>query len=443
MSEFVETGTEDIGSKQQTPQVERLQAAEAKLLLNTYARNPILFTHGEGVELFDENNTPYLDLLSGIGVCALGYNHPAITAAITAQAQALLHTSNLFFHPHTAELALRLTEITGLDRAFFCNSGTEAWEAALKLARAHAGLLRSEGKQIGTKILSLEHSFHGRTMGSVSTTHKLAYRQPFAPLIGDVEFIPFSDVEALREAFANDPHGFCAVAFECLQGEGGINLVSAEFLRTARELCDRTGALLILDEIQSGMGRTGNWMAYQHFGIQPDVTTLAKPLAGGIPIGAMLCTEAAARAITPGMHGTTFGGNPLACAVAIAVVDTLRRDNLLAHVTEVGNHFLAQLRDLGKKYPTLVTDVRGLGLMIGLEIADPEVAKSLLSGMMDRHILLNRTHENVLRFLPPYLITTADVDRATRALDELLGEHLQHEKTIADTPALAGELRHG
>ncbi len=443
MSEFVETGTENITAKQQTPQVERLQAAEAKLLLNTYARNPILFTRGEGVELFDENNTPYLDLLSGIGVCALGYNHPAITAAITAQASTLLHTSNLFFHPHTAELALRLTEITGLDRAFFCNSGTEAWEAALKLARAHAGLLRSEGKPIGTKILSLEHSFHGRTMGSVSTTHKLAYRQPFAPLIGDVEFIPFNDTEALRATIENDPTGFCAIAFECLQGEGGINLVSEDFLRTARELCDKSGALLILDEIQSGMGRTGNWMAYQHFGIQPDVTTLAKPLAGGMPIGAMLCTEAAARAITPGMHGTTFGGNPLACAVAIAVVDALRRDQLLPHVTEVGNYFLGQLRDLRKKYPTLVTDVRGLGLMIGLEIADPEVAKQLLSGMMDRQILLNRTHENVLRFLPPYLITTADVDRAIRALDELLGEHLQHQKTIADTPALAGELRHG
>ncbi len=444
MSEFVETGTENIAMKQETPQVQALQAAEAKLLLNTYARNPILFTHGEGVELFDENNTPYLDLLSGIGVSALGYNHPAITAAITSQANAIIHTSNLFFHGHTAELALRLTEITGLDRAFFCNSGTEAWEAALKLARAHAGLLRSEGKPIGTKILSLEHSFHGRTMGSVSTTHKLAYRQPFAPLIGDVEFIPFNDTAALRRTVASDPHGFCAIAFECLQGEGGINLVSEEFVRTARELCDETGALLILDEIQSGMGRTGHWTAYHHFGILPDVTTLAKPLAGGVPIGALLCTESAARAITPGMHGTTFGGNPLACAVAIAVIDTLRHDQLLPHVTEVGNYFLAQLRALQSKYPELITDVRGLGLMIGLEIADPEIAKSLLSGMMDCHILLNRTHENVLRFLPPYLITTAHVDRAIAALDELLGEHTQQvEKASADTPALAGELSHG
>ena len=414
------------------PNLAQLQAAEAKLLLNTYARNPILFTHGEGVELFDENNTPYLDLLSGIGVCALGYNHPAITAAIVAQSQALLHTSNLFFHQHTAELALRLTEITGLDRAFFCNSGTEAWEAALKLARAHAGLLRSEGKQIGTKILSLEGSFHGRTMGSVATTYKLAYRQPFGPLIGDVEFIPFNDVHALRAAVENDPTGFCAIAFECLQGEGGIHLLSEDFVRTARELCDRTGALLILDEVQSGMGRTGQWCAYQHLGVLPDVTTLAKPLAGGLPVGAMLCTEAAARAFTPGMHGTTFGGNPLACAVACAVVDTLRNDDLLPHVTEVGNYFLQQLRSLQQQHPEIITDVRGRGLMIGVEIADPEIAKSLLAGMMDRHILINRTHENVLRFLPPYLITAAHVDRAIHALNELL--HQAAAQHLASSP---------
>ena len=424
------------------PNLAQLQAAEAKLLLNTYARNPILFTHGEGVELFDENNTPYLDLLSGIGVCALGYNHPAITAAIVTQSQALLHTSNLFFHQQTAELALRLTEITGLDRAFFCNSGTEAWEAALKLARAHAGLLRSEGKQIGTKILSLEGSFHGRTMGSVATTYKLAYRQPFGPLIGDVEFIPFNDVHALRAAVENDPTGFCAIAFECLQGEGGIHLLSEDFVRTARELCDRTGALLILDEVQSGMGRTGQWCAYQHLGVLPDVTTLAKPLAGGLPVGAMLCTEAAARAFTPGMHGTTFGGNPLACAVACAVVDTLRNDNLLPHVTEVGNYFLQQLRGLQQQHPEIITDVRGRGLMIGVEIADPEVAKSLLANMMERHILINRTHENVLRFLPPYLITTAHIDHAIQALNELLHEASRHHLASPQNASMPEEVVH-
>ena len=419
-------------TESRTSDLAELQAAESKLLLNTYARNPLLFVRGEGVHLYDEHGTEYLDLLSGIGVAALGYNHPAVTEAITKQSQTLLHTSNLFFHPHTAELALRLNELTGMDRVFFCNSGTEAWEAALKLARAHAGLLRSEGKPLGTKILAVEHSFHGRTMGSVATTHKLAYREPFAPLTPGVEFVPFNNIGALREIFSKNPQDFCAIAFEVLQGEGGINLVSEEFLRTARELCDSTGALLLLDEIQSGMGRTGHWTAYQHFGVQPDVTTLAKPLANGIPTGAMLCTEAAARAITPGMHGTTFGGNPLACAVAIAVIDTLRHDNLLAHNTEVGTYFLQQLRALQQKHPG-IREVRGLGLMIGVDLQTPELAKALLDGMMARRILLNRTHETVLRFLPPYLITSDHVDQAITALDDLLSQHTADQPSLATT----------
>ncbi len=409
-----------------TSTLARLQTAEAKLLLPTYERNPIVFTRGEDVHLYDESGNEYLDLLSGIGVCALGYNHPAVTAAITQQAHTLLHTSNLFFHQHTADLALRLTEITGLDRAFLCNSGTEAWEAALKLARAHAALLGAEGKPLGTKILCLEHSFHGRTMGSVSTTHKSAYREPFNPLLPGVEFIPFSNIGKLRETFSRNPQDFCAIAFEVLQGEGGINLVSPEFLAEARRLCDQTGALLILDEIQSGMGRTGNWMAYQQLGIQPDVTTLAKPLANGVPIGAMLCTEAAARAIKPGMHGTTFGGNPLACAAAIAVIDTLRRENLLAHAAELGAYFHSRLRALQANHPDLIHDVRGLGLMVGLELTSADLAKAVLSGMLKRRILINRTHETVLRFLPPFLITAAHVDQAVAALDGLLAEAAEH-----------------
>jgi acetylornithine aminotransferase/acetylornithine/N-succinyldiaminopimelate aminotransferase len=409
-----------------------LQAAESKLLLQTYERNPLMFVRGSGVHLYDEHGNEYLDLLSGIGVCALGYNHPAITAAITAQSQQLIHTSNLFYHQGTTELALRLTEITGLDRVFFCNSGTEAWEAALKLARAHAGLLRAEGKQIGTKFLALEHSFHGRTMGSVATTHKLKYREPFAPVMPGVEFIPFNDVAALRAAFSND---VCGIAIECLQGEGGINPVSQEFLAVARELCDSTGALLLLDEIQSGMGRTGTWCAYQHYGIQPDITTLAKPLAGGVPIGALLCTEEAARAFTPGMHGTTFGGNPLACAVAIAVIDTLKQEKLLDQVQQTGEYFLTQLRSLQDKHPAIV-DVRGLGLMIGVELGTAELAKQLLAGMMQRRIILNRTHETVLRFLPPYLITREHVDQAISALDELLTQHTSKE-------LVAGQLATG
>jgi len=410
-----------------------LQSAESKLLLQTYARNPLLLVSGEGVHLRDEHGTDYLDLLSGIGVCALGYNHPAITKAITAQAQTLIHTSNLFYTRGTTELAMRLTEITGLDRVFFTNSGTEAWEAALKLARAHAGLLRAEGKTIGTKVIALEHSFHGRTMGSVATTHKAAYREPFAPVMPGVEFVPFNDAAALRAAFSTD---VCAIALEVIQGEGGINLASPEFLATARELCDSTGALLLFDEIQSGMGRTGTWCAYQHYGILPDVTTLAKPLAGGVPIGAMLCTEEAARAITPGMHGTTFGGNPLAVAVAIAVVDEIKQAKLLDHVNETGDYFLAQLRNLQQKHKA-IKEVRGLGLMIGIEIESAELAKELLDGMMQQHIILNRTHETVLRLLPPYLIERKHVDQAIAALDTLLTQSTKSSTT------LAGDVVHG
>ncbi|MDE1162181.1 MAG: aspartate aminotransferase family protein [Acidobacteriaceae bacterium] len=409
-----------------------LQAAESKLLLNTYARYPLEMTRGEGVRLFDAEGNSYLDLLSGIGVSALGYGHPAITAAITKQADTLIHTSNLFYNAVTTELALRLTETTGLDRVFFCNSGTEAWEAAIKLARAHALLLRNEGKQIGTKILALEHSFHGRTIGAVSTTHKAAYREPFAPVMPDVVFIPHNDVAALKATFDSS---FCAIAFEVLQGEGGINPISQEFLQTARELCDNSGALLLLDEIQSGMGRTGKWTAYQHYGIQPDVTTLAKPIAGGIPMGAMLCTEEAARAFTPGMHGTTFGGNPFACAVAVAVVDTIKQDKLLDHVTELGAYFKQQLVELSKKH-TAIVDVRGTGFMLGAEVASADLAKDVHATMMNEHrILLNRTHETVLRFLPPYLITKADVDQTIAALDTLFAAAATKSQTVAVTAA--------
>jgi acetylornithine/N-succinyldiaminopimelate aminotransferase len=408
-----------------------LQAAESKLLLQTYERYPIQFISGNGVHLRDEHGNDYLDLLSGIGVCALGYNHPAITRAVTEQVSQLIHTSNLFYHQGTTELALRLTELTGMDRVFLCNSGTEAWEAALKLARAHALMLRSEGKQIGTKFIALEHSFHGRTIGSVATTHKLKYREPFAPVMPGVEFVPINDVAALRAAFSTD---ICAITLEVIQGEGGINPVSREFLSEAKALCESTGALLICDEIQSGMGRTGKWCAYQHYNVLPDVTTLAKPMAGGLPIGAMLCTDAAARAITPGMHGTTFGGNPLACAAAIAVIDEIKQSNLLDHVTDVGGYFFAQLHALQSKHAAIV-DVRGRGLMVGVELNDETLAKELLAGMMQRNILLNRTHETVLRFLPPFLITREHVDQTIAALDALLTQH-----TATPLPTTAHEL---
>ena len=399
--------------------LESIRAAEAKLLVPTYERNPVLFVSGKGVYLHDESGNQYLDLLSGIGVNALGYGHPAIEKAIAEQSQKLIHTSNLYFHEGQAELAARLADITGMDRAFFCNSGTEAWEAAMKLARAYAGMKREQGLGLGTKFLALEHSFHGRTMGSVSTTHKQKYREPFAPLIPGVEFIPFDDVAALREVFSTD---YCAILIESIQGEGGIRPVSQQFLKEAQELTKATGALLIIDEIQAGFGRTGKWCAYQHYGIQPDITTLAKPLAGGLPLGVMLCTEALSRAMHPGMHGTTFGGGPLACAVAIAVIDTFEREHTLEHVTKVGKYFKQQLEGLAARH-TSVAEVRGMGLMLALDLDSEELAKTVAAGMMQRRILINRTSETVLRFLPPYVLEKEHVDIAIDALDQILQQN--------------------
>ncbi len=418
--------------------LESIQAAEKKLLLSTYERTPVLFVGGNGVYLRDEQGNDYLDLLSGIGVSALGYAHPAVEAAIVAQTKRLLHTSNLFFHEHTAELAVRLTEISGLDRVFFCNSGTEAWEAALKLARAHAGVLRAEGKNIGTDFLAMEHSFHGRTMGAVATTHKEKYRGPFAPVMPGVSFVRFNDVADLRAKFSPEVCGICV---EAIQGEGGIHPVSPEFLAAARELCDSTGALLLADEIQSGMGRTGKWFAYQNYGIQPDITTLAKPIANGLPMGAMLCTEEAARAFTPGMHGTTFGGGPLACAVAIAVIDTMKQNDMLAGIRDVGGYFKQQLEALRKRHDC-ITDVRGMGLMLGLELDSAELATRAAAKMMARHIIINRTSDTVLRFLPPFVLECKHVDTAVAALDEILTSLTSTSAAMAgQTPA--GEHSHG
>jgi acetylornithine/N-succinyldiaminopimelate aminotransferase len=419
--------------------LEEVRAAEARLLLSTYDRSPVFFTGGEGVHLIDEKGERYLDLLSGIGVNALGYGHPAIVETIARQSRALIHISNLYYHEGQAELAIRLTERTGLDRVFFCNSGTEAWEGALKLARAYAGLRRSEGapkngKKIGTKFLALEQSFHGRTFGSVSTTYKEKYREPFGPVVPGAEFVRFNDVADLRAKFSDE---VCAILVEAIQGEGGVRPLTQEFFAEARALASSTGALLIADEIQAGMGRTGKWCAYQHYGIQPDVTTLAKPLAGGIPLGAVLCTEEVARVMHAGMHGTTFGGGPLACAVAVAVIDTMEKEGLLAHATEVGDYFQQQLRQLAARHDAII-EVRGKGLMVAAELDSAELAKTTVNEMLKRHILINCTSDTVLRFLPPYILERAHVDTAIDALDKIFTEHAAH----AAAPSQGGQT-HG
>ena len=302
----------------------------------------------------------------------------------------------------------------------------------MKLARAHSALKRSEGQVMGTRFLAIDNSFHGRTMGALSTTHKEKYREPFEPLVPGVDFVRFNDVDHLRASFSSD---VCAILMEAIQGEGGIRPVSQEFIAAARELTKSTGALLVVDEIQAGFGRTGKWCAYQHFGVQPDVTTLAKPLAGGLPLGAMLCTEEASHAIHPGLHGTTFGGGPLACAVAIAVMDTIEQEDLLANIRETGGYFKRQLHDLAARHESVV-EVRGLGLMLSIEMESAELAKRIVARMLEQRILINRTSETVLRFLPPYIVGREHVDLAVRAMNDILTEeHASQPKGVTEWAA--------
>jgi acetylornithine/N-succinyldiaminopimelate aminotransferase len=388
--------------------------SEDKLLLHTYDRHKILFEKGRGLYLWDSEGNRYLDFLSGIGVNALGHGHPAIRKTLQRQASKLIHVSNLFFHEYQAELAKKLTKISGLDRAFFCNSGTEAWEGALKLARAYARTQNHNGHKAKWRLLALENSFHGRTFGSLATTGQEKYRQPFAPMMPGVGFVAFNDVADLKRQFDGS---VCAICLETIQGEGGIRPLSPEFLQTARELTKRTGALLILDEIQCGLGRTGKYFAYQHYGIKPDVITVAKPLAAGLPLGAILTTNEVASGFHPGMHGTTFGGGPLACAVAIEFLRIL--DGLLGHVKEVGSYFHAKLEGLKSRHSS-VREVRGMGLMLGLDLDSADTAKAVVAQLLQQGILINRTHETVLRFLPPYIIQKKHVDQVVRALDAAL-----------------------
>ncbi len=392
-----------------------LKRQENALLLSTYDRVPVVFERGRGVYLYDTRGRRYLDFLSGIGVNALGHGHPAIRKAIAEQAAKLVHISNLFYHPLQAALARRLTSISGMDRAFFSNSGTEAWEGALKLARSNAKMTGRNGRP-RWRVLALDNSFHGRTFGSLATTGQAKYRKPFAPLMPGVEFVRFNDVADLKAKLDST---VCAVGLETIQGESGIRPLSCEFLEAARSLTRKHHALLLVDEIQCGLGRTGNWFAYQKFGIRPDIVTVAKPLAGGLPLGAILTTNQVARAIHPGMHGTTFGGGPLACAAAIAFLDTLKRERILPHVRKVGRHLAAGLARLQKKHAA-IREVRCIGLMAGVELDSGDLAKRVVPAMLEGRIIINRTHDTVLRLLPPYIITESHVDEVVNALDQVL-----------------------
>jgi acetylornithine aminotransferase/acetylornithine/N-succinyldiaminopimelate aminotransferase len=392
------------------------QKKEAAVLVPLYDRYPLKLERGDGVYVYDDKGRKYLDFLTGIGVNALGYNHPAVRRTIARMSgRGMVHLSNLFYTDYQAALAERLAKHSGLDRAFFCNSGTEAWEAALKFARAYAQA-NANGRKPKWRVLAMQDAFHGRTFGSVACTWNAKYRKPFAPLLPGVEFVRFNDVADLKRKLDGS---VCAVGIEAVQGEGGIRPVSRKFLRAARALTKKHGALLICDEIQAGLGRTGAMFAYQHFGVKPDIVTVAKPLAAGLPLGAVLTTNKVSRALHPGMHGTTFGGGPLACAVALTVLDVIERGKLVERNRRLGDYFSAQLEGLKQKHAG-IREVRVLGLMAGVEVASPELAKAIVKQMLARGIILNRTHETAIRMLPPYLIGRAHIDRVVAALDSIL-----------------------
>lgn len=386
-----------------------------QFLLGTYKRQPIVFTHGRGCYVYDSHGKQYLDFLGGIAVNALGHAHPRIVKVIRRESARAIHLSNLFHNAYQGPLARKLAEWSGLDRVFFCNSGTEAVEGALKLARLCS---RTPSDPPGAaarkhRILALENSFHGRTYGAVSVTATEKYRFPFAPLVPGVEFVRFNDVADLEKEFDDT---VCAVLLETIQGEGGIYPVSEAFWNTARLLATKNGALLIADEIQCGLGRTGRYFAYQKFSAKPDIVLVAKPLAAGLPLGAVLTSQTVADRISPGLHGTTFGGGPLACATALEFLRIVEDENLLANIRERGAELREDLSALASKFD-FIREIRGEGLMIGIELSidgAPFVQQALLRGL-----LINCTHDFTLRFLPPFIVTRAQVRQFLRMLERL------------------------
>ena len=370
--------------------------------MSTYSRLPVTFERGEGAWLWDTRGNRYLDALSGIAVCGLGHAHPAVSAALCAQANRLIHTSNLYGVALQEQLATELTTAAGMDKAFFCNSGAEAVEAAIKLAR-----LYGHQRQVAQPaIIVAEKSFHGRTLATLSATGNRKVQAGFEPLVQGFIRVPYDDVEALHTVARNSPQ-VVAVLVEPIQGEGGINIPADDYLKRIRELCNRHGWLMMLDEIQTGMGRTGRWFAYQHHDLVPDVIAVAKGLANGVPIGACLARGAAAEVFQPGNHGSTFGGNPLACSAALAVLATIRSGNLTERAASLGRRILAGLRE-SLAGCELVAEIRGRGLMLGIELNRPSA--HLPAAGLERGILFSVQSEQVIRLLPPLVISDAEAD---------------------------------
>jgi len=405
-------------------------------LLPTYKRPPVLFTHGRGAYIFDSTGKRYLDFLGGIAVNALGHAHPRILRAIRKESARAIHFSNFYHNAFQGPLARKLAEISGLDRVFFANSGTEAIDGALKLARLSCqprlGAPRNATPK--TRILAMENSFHGRTFGALSVTATEKYRAPFAPLVPGVEFVRFNDVADLEKKFDDS---VCAVLLETIQGEGGIYPVTESFWNRARELASLQGALFIADEIQCGLGRTGRFFAYQKFPSKPDIVVIAKPLAAGLPLGAILTNVSVASRISPGLHGTTFGGGPMICAVALEFLDILEDQKLLQNVRDRGAELLDGLVALAPKYE-FIRQIRGEGLMLGIELSVEGGA--FVTEAMKRGLLINCTHDFTLRLLPPFIISKAQVRDFLRLFESVLRE-VSKKALVTTNPGPAPSLR--
>ena len=392
---------------------EQIAERERQFLLQTYNRYPIVLTRGKGVFLYDLDDRRYLDFVSGLGVNALGHAHPRIVKAIREQAAKLVHVSNLYYHEYQGLLAEKLCALSGLNRAFFSNSGTEAIEGSIKLARL-AG--HRAGGDTKSRLVALEGSYHGRTFGALSLTGQAKHRKGFEPLLEDVTFVQQNDIEGLRDA-VND--NTCAIVLEPIFGEGGIYECSVEFLRECRALADRHRVALIFDEIQCGLGRTGTIFAFQSFGVTPDIVAIAKPIAAGLPLGAFIAKEEFASAISPGQHGTTFGGGPLACRIALEFLSIVQEEKLLENVSKVGAYLQQELKQLVEKRAA-ATAVRGRGFIQGIQLDIP--ARPIVDAALAEGVLFNSTQDTVVRFLPPFLMEEKHIDKGIRVLKKLLGK---------------------
>lgn len=384
-----------------------------KYIMKTYGRYPLVPVRGEGCRLWDADGREYLDFLAGVAVNNLGHCHPKVVAALQRQAAELIHCSNYYHIPGQIELAELLCSHSFADRAFFCNSGAEANEAAIKLARKYS---REKFGADRYEIVTALASFHGRTMATVSATGQEKVQKFFDPLLHGFRHVPFNDIEALRGAVSPST---CAVMLEPIQGEGGVVVPSADYFQRVREICDKHDLLLVFDEVQVGMGRTGRLFAHEHFGVTPDIMTLAKALAGGAPIGAMLAKEEIAESFGPGTHGSTFGGNPLVTAAAVAAVRVILEEGILNRAEEIGEYLLGELEGLKEKF-SFITEVRGIGLMIGMELSVP--AGDIVKKGLERGLLLNVAQDRVLRFVPPLIVTKQEVDAMIGILEGILAE---------------------